>query len=302
MGVDATPTIERSCSTELRLSNLGARYMAWSWAMTARTWRGIAISAIGHGHSVHGQSHLSSHRLLTSFLRDHCHYSFAPHIWPGDGVTDGLDGSHGVRSIQIGQRARLMKPTHLKLQIGGETVPARLLEICGPCDVGSHRLQLLQVQAPTQTVRGGADGSLAVAGVIGQWSHAGMEAPTLWPRARHPRGPDPDQVRGAAHGGQVVVSAVTVDLVREALVSRSLIRRLRMSSTLQRVRFTATEYTRMASIPAGRRTELIDEEIIEMVPIGTAHLVLVDHLERYPRPPQGRGKTAERTAPAHTGL
>ena len=54
-----------------------------------------------------------------------------------------------------------------------------------------------------------------------------------------------------------------------------------MSTSLQRVRFTATEYTRMASILAGRRTELIDGEIIEMAPIGTAHLVVVDRLERH---------------------
>ena len=54
-----------------------------------------------------------------------------------------------------------------------------------------------------------------------------------------------------------------------------------MSSTLQRVRFTASEYTRMASILAGRRTELIDGEVIEMAPIGTAHLVVVDRLERH---------------------
>jgi Uma2 family endonuclease len=54
-----------------------------------------------------------------------------------------------------------------------------------------------------------------------------------------------------------------------------------MSSTLQRVRFTTTDYTRMASILAGRRTELIDGEIIEMAPIGTAHLVVVDRLERH---------------------
>ena len=53
-----------------------------------------------------------------------------------------------------------------------------------------------------------------------------------------------------------------------------------MSSTLQRVRFTATEYTRLASILHGRRTELIDGDIIEMAPIGTAHLVVVDRLER----------------------
>ena len=51
-----------------------------------------------------------------------------------------------------------------------------------------------------------------------------------------------------------------------------------MSSTLQRVRFTAAEYTRMAPILAGRRTELIDGEIIEMAPIGTAHLIVVTRL------------------------
>src|SRR5438309_10459263 len=52
-------------------------------------------------------------------------------------------------------------------------------------------------------------------------------------------------------------------------------------TTMQRVRFTATEYTRMASILAGRRTELIDGEIIEMAPIGTAYLLVVDRLERH---------------------
>jgi Uma2 family endonuclease len=51
-----------------------------------------------------------------------------------------------------------------------------------------------------------------------------------------------------------------------------------MSLTLQRVRFTTAEYARMASILAGRRTELIDGEIIEMAPIGTAHLLVVTHL------------------------
>ena len=53
-----------------------------------------------------------------------------------------------------------------------------------------------------------------------------------------------------------------------------------MSTTLQRVRFTTAEYTRMASILAGRRTELIDGEIIEMAPIGTAHLVVVTRLQQ----------------------
>jgi Uma2 family endonuclease len=53
-----------------------------------------------------------------------------------------------------------------------------------------------------------------------------------------------------------------------------------MSTTLQRVRFTTAEYTRMASILAGRRTELIDGEIIEMAPIGTAHLLVVTRLQQ----------------------
>jgi Uma2 family endonuclease len=51
-----------------------------------------------------------------------------------------------------------------------------------------------------------------------------------------------------------------------------------MSATLQRVRFTTAEYARMAAILAGRRTELIDGEIIEMAPIGTAHLLVVTRL------------------------
>jgi len=51
-----------------------------------------------------------------------------------------------------------------------------------------------------------------------------------------------------------------------------------VSTSLQRVRFTTAEYTRMASILAGRRTELIDGEIIEMAPIGTPHLLVVTHL------------------------
>jgi Uma2 family endonuclease len=63
-----------------------------------------------------------------------------------------------------------------------------------------------------------------------------------------------------------------------------------MSSTLQRVRFTASEYTRMASILAGRRTELIDGEIIEMAPIGTAHLVVVDRFERHLAPLKVEGR------------
>ena len=51
-----------------------------------------------------------------------------------------------------------------------------------------------------------------------------------------------------------------------------------MRSALQRVRFTTTEYARMASILAGRRTELIDGGIVEMAPIGTAHLLVVTRL------------------------
>ena len=63
-----------------------------------------------------------------------------------------------------------------------------------------------------------------------------------------------------------------------------------MSSTLQRVRFTTAEYARMASILAGRRTELIDGEIVEMAPIGTAHLVVVDRLERHFAPLKAEGR------------
>jgi Uma2 family endonuclease len=63
-----------------------------------------------------------------------------------------------------------------------------------------------------------------------------------------------------------------------------------VNATLQRVRFTTTEYTRMASILAGRRTELIDGEIIEMAPIGTAHLVVVDRLERHLAPLKAEGR------------
>jgi Uma2 family endonuclease len=48
----------------------------------------------------------------------------------------------------------------------------------------------------------------------------------------------------------------------------------------RRVRFTTAEYERMGSILGDRRTELIDGEIIEMAAIGTAHLVVVDRLER----------------------
>jgi Uma2 family endonuclease len=53
-----------------------------------------------------------------------------------------------------------------------------------------------------------------------------------------------------------------------------------MSATLHRVRFTTAEYARMASILAGRRTELIDGEIIEMAAIGTAHLLVVARLQQ----------------------
>jgi Uma2 family endonuclease len=53
-----------------------------------------------------------------------------------------------------------------------------------------------------------------------------------------------------------------------------------MSTTLQRLRFTTVEYARMASILVGRRTELIDGEIIQMAPIGTAHLLVVTRLQQ----------------------
>lgn len=55
-----------------------------------------------------------------------------------------------------------------------------------------------------------------------------------------------------------------------------------MSTTIdeRRVRFTTSEYEHMGAILGDRRTELIDGEIIEMAAIGTAHLVVVDRLER----------------------
>ena len=53
-----------------------------------------------------------------------------------------------------------------------------------------------------------------------------------------------------------------------------------MSATLHRVRFITAEYARMAAILAGRRTELIDGEIIELAPIGTAHLLVVARLQQ----------------------
>lgn len=53
-----------------------------------------------------------------------------------------------------------------------------------------------------------------------------------------------------------------------------------MATTLKRLRFTTAEYARMASILDGRRTELFDGEIIEMAPIGTAHLLVVTRLQQ----------------------
>jgi hypothetical protein len=55
-----------------------------------------------------------------------------------------------------------------------------------------------------------------------------------------------------------------------------------MTTTLQRVRFTATEYLRVAPIMAGQRTKPIGGEIIETLLMGTAHVIVVDRLERHP--------------------
>ena len=51
-----------------------------------------------------------------------------------------------------------------------------------------------------------------------------------------------------------------------------------MSTALQRVRFTRSEYMCMASILADQRTELIDGDIIEMPPIRTPHMLVVTRL------------------------
>jgi Uma2 family endonuclease len=44
-------------------------------------------------------------------------------------------------------------------------------------------------------------------------------------------------------------------------------------------RFTVDEYTRLASVLAGQRTELVDGWVIDMAPIGTAHLTVVSRLQ-----------------------
>jgi len=46
------------------------------------------------------------------------------------------------------------------------------------------------------------------------------------------------------------------------------------------VRWTVSEYTRMAALLAGRRTELIDGQVIEMAAIGTAHYTVTSRLRR----------------------
>jgi Uma2 family endonuclease len=44
-------------------------------------------------------------------------------------------------------------------------------------------------------------------------------------------------------------------------------------------RFTVDEYTRLAPVLAGQRTELVDGWVIDMAPIGTAHLTVVSRLQ-----------------------
>ena len=46
------------------------------------------------------------------------------------------------------------------------------------------------------------------------------------------------------------------------------------------VRWTVSEYTRMATLLVGRRTELIDGQVIEMTAIGTAHYTVTSRLRR----------------------
>src|SRR5919206_3042653 len=44
-------------------------------------------------------------------------------------------------------------------------------------------------------------------------------------------------------------------------------------------RFTVDEYTRLAAVLAGQRTELVDGWVIDMAPIGTAHLTVTSRLQ-----------------------
>jgi Uma2 family endonuclease len=76
-----------------------------------------------------------------------------------------------------------------------------------------------------------------------------------------------------------------------------------MSTTIdqRRVRFTTSEYERMGPILGDRRTELIDGEIIEMAAIGTAHLVVVDRLERMLVSLKAEGRL-QSSQPVHLGL
>jgi Uma2 family endonuclease len=50
-------------------------------------------------------------------------------------------------------------------------------------------------------------------------------------------------------------------------------------SALRRHRFTVDEYTRLAPVLAGQRTELVDGWVIDLAPIGTAHLTVVSRLQ-----------------------
>ena len=60
-------------------------------------------------------------------------------------------------------------------------------------------------------------------------------------------------------------------------------------------RFTVDEYTRLAPVLAGQRTELVDGWVIDMAPIGTAHLTVVSRLQDMLVPvlPAGRVKVQQ---------
>jgi Uma2 family endonuclease len=60
-------------------------------------------------------------------------------------------------------------------------------------------------------------------------------------------------------------------------------------------RFTVDEYTRLAPVLAGQRTELVDGWVIDMAPIGTAHLTVVSRLQDMlvPQLPAGRVKVQQ---------
>jgi Uma2 family endonuclease len=61
-------------------------------------------------------------------------------------------------------------------------------------------------------------------------------------------------------------------------------------ATERAIRWTTDEYVRMAGLLAGRRTELIDGQVIEMPSVGTAHYTVTQRLLRALAPYAGWGQ------------